>query len=90
VLSCEGLEPSTGEISTIGLDIAKSVFPGACCGRGCDPQIVSRPKVLEHFGELPPCLIGSMRVRQSTTAARGVSGPAESDSIGGCPYPITV
>jgi len=22
---------------------------------------VSRPKVLEYFGELPPCLIGSMR-----------------------------
>jgi transposase len=47
-----------GEVITIGLDIAKCVFPGACCGRGCDPQIVSRPKVLEHFGELPPCLIG--------------------------------
>jgi len=65
-------------------------FQGHVAGAVVIRKRVSRPKVLEYFGELPPCLIGSMRVRQSTTAARGVSGPAESDSIGGCPYPITV
>ena len=29
-----------GEVSTIGLDIAKSVFQrrGRCCGRGCNRQ----------------------------------------------------
>jgi len=61
-----------GEVGTIGLHIAKSVFQvhgvdvaGAVVIR----KHVSRPKVLEYFGELPPCLIGSMRVRQPTTAA---------------------
>src|ERR1700756_1482563 len=50
-----------GEVSTIGLDIAKSVFQvhgvdvaGAVLIR----KRVSRAKVLEYFGELPPCLVG--------------------------------
>src|SRR3974390_2387913 len=50
-----------GEVSTIGLDIGKSVFQvhgvddaGAVVIR----KRVSRAKVLEYFGELPPCLIG--------------------------------
>ena len=50
-----------GEVSTIGLDIAKSVFQvhgvdsaGAVVIR----KRISRAKVLEYFGELPPCLIG--------------------------------
>lgn len=50
-----------GEVSTIGLDIAKSVFQvhgvdvaGAVVVR----KRISRAKVLEHFGALPPCLIG--------------------------------
>src|ERR1700678_1878532 len=50
-----------GEVSTIGLDIAKSVFQvhgvdvaGAVVIR----KRVSRVKVLEYFGELPPCLVG--------------------------------
>ena len=49
------------EVSTIGLDIAKSVFQvhgvdtaGAVVIR----KRVSRAKVLEYFGELPPCLVG--------------------------------
>ena len=53
-----------GEVGTIGLHIAKSVFQvhgvdvaGAVVIR----KRVSRAKVLEYFGELPPCLIGSMR-----------------------------
>jgi transposase len=50
-----------GEVSTIGLDIAKSVFQV----HGVDSadvvvirKRISRAKVLEYFGELPPCLIG--------------------------------
>jgi len=50
-----------GEVSTIGLDIAKSVFQvhgvddaGAVVIR----KRVSRARVLEYFGELAPCLIG--------------------------------
>jgi transposase len=50
-----------GEISTIGLDIAKSVFQihgvevdGAVVIR----KRVSRAKVLEFFAALPPCLVG--------------------------------
>ena len=61
-----------GEVGMIGLHIAKSVFQvhgvdvaGAVVIR----KRVSRAKVLEYFGELPPCLIGSMRVRQPITAA---------------------
>jgi transposase len=50
-----------GEVSTIGLDIAKSVFQvhgvdgtGAVVMR----KRVGRSKVLEFFGGLSPCLVG--------------------------------
>ena len=50
-----------GEVSTIGLDIAKSVFQvhgidvaGAVVVR----KRVNRARVLEYFGELSPCLVG--------------------------------
>ncbi len=50
-----------GEVSTIGLDIAKSVFQvhgvdssGAVVIR----KRVSRLKLLEVFAALPPCLVG--------------------------------
>jgi transposase len=50
-----------GEVSTIGLDIAKSVFQvhgvddaGAVVIR----KRVSRTKMLEFFADLPPCLVG--------------------------------
>src|SRR6201993_1782341 len=50
-----------GEVSTIGLDIAKSVFQvhgvdgaGAVVMR----KRISRAKVLEFFGGLSPCLVG--------------------------------
>jgi transposase len=50
-----------GEVSTIGLDIAKSVFQvhgvdvvGAVVIR----KRISRAKVLEYFSDLPPCLVG--------------------------------
>ena len=50
-----------GEVSTIGLDIAKSVFQvhGVdAAGAVVIRKRVSRAKVLEYFGELPPCLVG--------------------------------
>ena len=50
-----------GEISIIGLDIAKSVFQV----HGIDDagtvlirKRISRAKVVEYFGDLPPCLVG--------------------------------
>ena len=50
-----------GEVITIGLDIAKSVFQvhgvdGA--GAVVIRKRISRSKVLEFFADLPPCLIG--------------------------------
>ena len=48
-----------GEVSTIGVDIAKSVFQ--VHGVDADGAVVirrrvGRAKVLEFFAELPPCL----------------------------------
>src|ERR1700722_541964 len=50
-----------GEVSTVGLDIAKSVFQ--VHGVDVDGAVmirkrVSRSKMLEFFAELPPCLVG--------------------------------
>jgi transposase len=50
-----------GEVSTIGLDIAKSVFQ--IHGVDADGAVVirkrlSRPKMVEYFAALPPCLVG--------------------------------
>jgi transposase len=50
-----------GEVSTIGLDIAKSIFQvhgvdGA--GAVVIRKRISRAKVLEFFGDLSPCLVG--------------------------------
>ncbi len=50
-----------GEVNTIGLDIAKSVFQvhGVdVAGTVVIRKRVTRAKVLEYFGELPPCLVG--------------------------------
>lgn len=54
-------EPSMGEVSTIGLDIAKSIFQ--VHGVDADGAVVirtrvSRNKVLQFFADLPPCLVG--------------------------------
>src|ERR1700750_470675 len=49
------------KVSTIGLDIAKSVFQvhGVdAAGAVLIRKRISRAKVLEYFGELPPCLVG--------------------------------
>src|SRR5450631_4700927 len=50
-----------GEVSTIGLDIAKAVFQvhgvdGA--GAVVIRKRISRSKMLEFFADLPPCLVG--------------------------------
>jgi transposase len=50
-----------GEVSTIGLDIAKSVFQ--IHGVDVDGAVVirkriTRAKLLEFFAALPPCLVG--------------------------------
>ena len=50
-----------GEINTIGLDIAKSIFQ--VHGVDVDGAVmirkrISRAKMLEFFGALPSCLIG--------------------------------
>jgi transposase len=50
-----------GEVSTIGLDIAKSVFQihgVAVDGAVVIRKRVSRAKVLDFFAALPPCVIG--------------------------------
>ena len=50
-----------GEVSTIGLDIAKSVFQvhGVdLAGSVVIRKRVSRAKMLEYFGGLPRCLVG--------------------------------
>ena len=50
-----------GEVSTIGLDIAKSVFQvHGCDGTGAVVirKRISRAKVLEFFASLPSCLVG--------------------------------
>jgi transposase len=50
-----------GEVSTIGMDIAKSVFQvhGVdAAGLVTIRKRIGRAKVLEYFGELPPCLVG--------------------------------
>ena len=42
-----------GEVSTIGLDIAKSVYQITECRKR-----ITRAKLLEFFAALPPCLVG--------------------------------
>ena len=49
-----------GEVTTIGMDIAKSVFQVHGVDAGGLITIgkrIGRAKVLEYFGELPPCLV---------------------------------
>src|SRR6202795_1712687 len=62
-----------GEVSTIGLDIAKSVFQvhgvdGA--GSVMIRKRISRAKVVEYFGELPPCLVGIQARRSAHYCGR--------------------
>ena len=62
-----------GDVSTIGLDIAKSVFQ--VHGVDVDGAVVirkrvSRAKVLEFFAALPCCLVGIEACPGITGAAR--------------------
>ena len=68
-----------GEVSTIGVDIAKSVFQ--IYGVDTDGTVVIRKRVgraivLEFFAKLPPCLIGMEACGTRT------SGRASSRSVG--------
>jgi transposase len=61
-----------GEVSTIGLDIAKSVFQvhGVdVAGSVLTRKRVSRAKVLDYFGGLPRCLVGIEERRPAKVAA---------------------
>ena len=62
------------EVSTIGLDIAKSVFQ--VHGVDVDGAVVmrkriSRAKLLEFFASLPACLVGIEDVRAHIIGAAG-------------------
>jgi hypothetical protein len=51
----------TNSITTIGLDLAKSVFQVHCCDEAGNPVLkkrMRRGQVLSFFAKLPPCLIG--------------------------------
>jgi transposase len=68
-----------GEVSTIGVDIAKSVFQihgvdaeGAVVIR----RRIGRAKVLEFFTDLPPCLVGMEACLAWKPAQRRTSGRA--------------
>ena len=66
-----------GDVSTIGLDIAKSVFQ--VHGVDADGAVlirkrVSRAKVLEFFAALPSCLVGI----EACATAHSLEPPASS------------
>jgi transposase len=49
------------KITTIGLDLAKSVFHVVCCdehGKAVRKKMLKRSKVLAYFSNLPTCLVG--------------------------------
>jgi transposase len=79
-----------GEVSTIGLDIAKSVFQvhgvdgtGAVVMR----KRIGRSKVLEFFGSLSPCLVGSRSLPIGTLLeprAAGARPHSEADATELC------
>ena len=50
-----------GEITTVGLDLAKSVFHVVCCdkhGKGVKKKMLRRSQLLNYFANLPSCLVG--------------------------------
>ena len=71
-----------GEVSTIGLDIAKSVFQvhGVdAAGAVVIRKRISRAKVLEYFGELPPCLVGIEACPSAHHWGRELQGLGQAD-----------
>src|SRR5450830_1143502 len=66
-----------GEVSTIGVDIAKSVFQihGVdAAGMVVIRKRVGRAKVLEFFAGLPPCLVGMEACATAHHWARELTG----------------
>jgi transposase len=54
-------EETMGEITTVGLDLAKNVFHLIGCnerGKEVKRKMLKRGQVLAYFANLPPCLIG--------------------------------
>jgi len=48
-------------ITTVGLDLAKSVSHLVCCNQACKivrKKMLRRNQVLHFFSELSPCLVG--------------------------------
>src|SRR5262249_2613138 len=61
-------EPSMGEVTTIGLDLAKHVFQVHGVGGTVLRKQLRRAQVLAFFSRLPPCLVGlKARARRRTT-----------------------
>ena len=72
------------EVSTIGLDIAKSVFQvhGVdAAGAVVIRKRVSRAKMLEYFGELPSCLVGIEACPSAHHWGRGLQGLGHTVSL---------
>jgi hypothetical protein len=66
-------------IATTVLDVAKNVFQVHGVGIDGAPVIrrkLRRGSVLPFFGSVPPCLVGSRRVRARTTGPAGSQGSA--------------
>ena len=50
-----------GEITTVGLDLAKNVFHVVCCdkyGKVVKKKMLRRSQLLSYFANLPSCLVG--------------------------------
>ena len=80
-------EPSMGEVTTIGLDLAKLVFQA----HGVDAEGATvlrkqlrRAQVLEFFSRLPPCLVGleACATAISTMPPRSVASSGKLDVTG--------
>ncbi len=76
-----------GEVSPIGLYIAKSVFQvhgvdGA--GAVVIRKRIGRAKMLEYFGDLPPCLVGIEACPSAHHCSRELQPHGEADAAELC------
>src|SRR5262245_22290454 len=72
-------EPSMGEITTIGLDLAKHVFQvhGVDAKRAAVlRKQLRRGQVLAFFSKLPPCVVGLEGTKQRSARRRSMDRPA--------------
>ena len=79
-----------GEVSTIGVDIAKSVFQ--IHGVDADGMVVirrrvGRAKVLEFLAGLPPCSLAWKRVQRHTSGR--ASSRSSGTTRGSCRRPMS-